>query len=88
MTDAIWILLTLQAVLGFLDIVIHHELLERLAWRRQARQELALHGSRNALYVVFYLMLAWTTPNGWWAALLVGVLLVEAALTFWDWIVD
>ncbi|MGI9328640.1 MAG: TIGR01777 family oxidoreductase [Pseudomonadales bacterium] len=88
MNNVIWTMLTLQAVMGFIDIVVHHEFLERLALRSSARRELQLHGIRNLLYTLFYLLIAWFEPHGVWAALFIAVLLTELLLTFWDWIAE
>lgn len=86
MNTTLWVLLSVQGFLGFLDIVVHHELTQRLAWRPQADTELRLHGVRNLLYVVLYLTLAWSEPMGRWTALIGAVLATEVVLTFWDWV--
>jgi hypothetical protein len=86
MNTTLWVLLSVQGFLGFLDIVAHHELTQRLAWRPCADTELRLHGVRNLLYVVLYLTLAWLEPTGRWAALVVAVLAMEVVFTFWDWV--
>lgn len=86
MTDTLWLLFAVQAALGFADIVLHHELTQRLAWRPTAATELKLHGLRNLLYVVIYLFLGWTIPGGWWVAIIGAVFLAEVVITFWDWV--
>lgn len=84
----VWLVVSLQVVLGFADVVVHHELVARLPWRSGAAPELRLHGARNLVYAVIFLTLAWVVPLGWTALVLVGLLLAEAAITFTDWIVE
>ena len=84
----VWVVVSIQVVLGFADVVLHHELIARLPWRSGAAPELRLHGARNLAYAVIFLMLAWVLPLGWTALMLAGLLLVEAAITFTDWIVE
>ena len=84
----VWLVVSIQVVLGFADVVLHHELIARLPWRSGAAPELRLHGARNLAYAVILLMLAWVLPLGWTALVLAGLLLVEAAITFTDWIVE
>ena len=55
-------LLTVQTLLGALDTLWNHELVERLPSRRAARVELALHAAREFVYV--FLFLAWPGANG------------------------
>ena len=68
--EALLWLLALQGVLGAFDIVYHHEMTERLTWRRSAAFELKLHGARNFLYGVLYAGLGWLRWHGLWAWLL------------------
>ena len=84
----VWLVVSIQVVLGFADVVVHHELVARLPWRSGAAPELRLHGARNLAYAVIFLTLAWVVPLGWTALVLVGLLLAEAAITFTDWIVE
>ncbi|MCY4058242.1 MAG: NAD-dependent epimerase/dehydratase family protein, partial [Gammaproteobacteria bacterium] len=84
----VWLVVSLQVVLGFADVVVHHELIARLPWRSGAAPELRLHGARNLVYAVIFLMLAWVVPFGWTALILAGLLLAEATITFVDWIVE
>lgn len=86
--DLVIALFLIQGTLGAFDILYHHELTERLPWRREARQELFLHGFRNALYITLYLSLGWFEFRGAFAWLLVGILAIEAVITFWDFIVE
>jgi hypothetical protein len=86
MNTTLWVLLSVQGFLGFLDIVAHHELTQGLAWRPSADTELRLHGVRNLLYVVLYLTLAWLQPMGGWTVLVGLILAIELVFTFWDWV--
>ena len=47
-SPVLWTLIGIQLALGLFDILYHHELTERLAWRPSQRRELMLHGARNA----------------------------------------
>ena len=78
----VWLVVSLQVVLGLADVAVHHELIARLPWRSGAAPELRLHGARNLVYAVIFLMLAWILPLGWTAWILAGLLLAEAAITF------
>ncbi len=86
--DTVFWLLALQGVLGVFDIVYHHEITERLTWRRSAAFELKLHGARNLLYGVLYAGLGWFRWQGLWAWLLGLILVVEVALTLWDFVIE
>ena len=46
-SPVLWSLIVVQIAIGLFDIVYHHELTERLAWRPSQRHELRLHGVRN-----------------------------------------
>ena len=84
----VWLVLSVQVVLGFADVVVHHELIARLPWRSGAAPELRLHAARNLAYAVIFLTLAWILPLGWTAWILAALLLAEATITFIDWIVE
>ena len=45
--------------MGVFDTFYHHEFTERLAWRPSQRYELKLHGMRNMLYALLFLLLGW-----------------------------
>ena len=67
-TDLLWALILAQICMGALDMIAHHELGERLAWRPAQRRELRLHAMRNGIYTILFAGIAWTMPHGWWAA--------------------
>jgi uncharacterized protein len=81
-------LLAVQTLLGALDTLWNHELVERLPARRAARHELALHAAREFVYVFLFLALAWREWHGPWALLIAGALLLEAFLTAADFLVE
>ena len=85
---SVWVVVSIQVVLGFLDVVVHHEMVARLPWRADAGRELRLHGARNLAYAAIFMVLAWVVPLGWASLLLVGLLAVEVAITFVDWFVE
>jgi uncharacterized protein (TIGR01777 family) len=85
-STVLWALLALQIVMGGFDIVVHHEITEQLAWKPNAGQELRLHAARNALYAVLFGGLAVLQPTGWWAVLLIAILIVEIVITLWDFV--
>ncbi len=43
-SPVLWTLIAIQLAMGLFDILYHHELTERLAWRPSQRHELVLHG--------------------------------------------
>ena len=72
-----WSLILLQMAMGAFDMIYHHELTERLAWRASQRNELALHAVRNLLYAAVFIMIGWYEMHGAWAVLLMAILGVE-----------
>ena len=85
-TDLLWILIALQMAMGLFDTVYHHELTERLAWRPSQHHELWLHGIRNMMYAALFVILGWFEPNGLWAIAVIGLLVVELAITLMDFV--
>ncbi|MDJ0942988.1 MAG: TIGR01777 family oxidoreductase [Kiloniellales bacterium] len=81
-------LFLVQAPLGAFDIVYHHEITERLTWRRAAVAELRLHAARNLFYVVIFFSLAWIEWRGIYAWLFAAVLVAEIGITLWDFLVE
>ena len=81
-------LLTVQTLLGALDTLWNHELVERLPSRRAARVELALHAAREFVYVFLFLGLAWRDWHGAWALAIVAALLLEVAITATDFVIE
>jgi hypothetical protein len=79
-------LLIVQGVLGGLDTLIYHELLQRLPHRATGRLELRLHASRDFAYAILFGSLAWVAWQGWWALVLAALLVVEILITLWDFL--
>jgi hypothetical protein len=74
--------LLLHGVLGFVDIVVNHELLAKLPKRGDGAPEEALHAAREAIFACLFASLAWFEWHGawiWWiAALFLAEVLVSA----------
>lgn len=81
-------LLVFQGALGALDVLWNHEWREQLPRRPGAALEQWIHGVRELLYAVVFAGLAWLEWRGAWAALLAAILVVEIALTAWDFVVE
>ena len=84
MTELLWWLMLLPALLVVADAVVYHELLERLAFRTSARRELRWHGVRYICFALIYLLLACTVPTGAWIWLIAGALLIVVGVTLRD----
>jgi uncharacterized protein (TIGR01777 family) len=85
-SPVLWTLIAVQLALGLFDIVYHHEITERIAWRRQQRRELELHGARNLAYAALFLVLGLLEPHGIWAMLVMAVLAAEVVVTLIDFV--
>lgn len=81
-------LLVVQAVMGAFDTLYHHEFKVGLPRCPGARTELAIHALRAMLYGVVFAGLAWYEWGGYWVLLLIALVLVEVALTLWDFVVE
>jgi uncharacterized protein (TIGR01777 family) len=81
-------LMTIQALLGGIDNLWHHEITERLPARRAAATELSLHALREFLYAFIFLGLAWFRWQGYWAFLIAAVLVLEIVITLADFVVE
>ena len=82
----LWTLIVVQLALGLFDIVYHHEMMERLAWRTSQHRELKLHGARNLAYAVLFLALGLFELKGVWAMLVIAVLAAEIIITLIDFV--
>src|SRR5262249_54933335 len=82
----LWTLIVVQLALGLFDIVYHHEIMERLAWRSSQRRELKLHGARNLAYAVLFPALGLFELRGFWAMLIIAVLAAEVVITLVDFV--
>jgi uncharacterized protein (TIGR01777 family) len=84
--NAVFLLMTVQALLGGFDNLWHHELSARLPQRPSARRELALHAAREAIYGGVFLGLAWAEWHGAFALLLALLLAAEVVITLADFL--
>jgi uncharacterized protein (TIGR01777 family) len=82
----LWTLIAIQIVMGAFDTFYHHELTERLAWRPSQRHELQLHGVRNMLYALLFMTLGWLEVHGFWAMVVIAVLVAEVVITLMDFV--
>jgi hypothetical protein len=78
-----WLLLA-QGVVGGIDTVLNHELVERLPYRVQARREIGLHSIREAIYGALFCGLAWHAWQGAFALAIAGLLAAEVLVTASD----
>lgn len=83
---SVFILITVQCVLGAFDNLWHHELQARLPSQPGARRELALHSARELIYGLLFVGIAWWQWQGAWAWMLVALLSIELLVTLWDFI--
>jgi len=80
--------LLLHGVLGFLDIVVNHELLEKLPKRGDAAPEEALHAARETIFASLFACLAWYEWHGAWVWWIAALLLCEIVVSARDVIVE
>lgn len=81
-------LLIFQGVLGAYDVLWNHEWKEKLPSKPTAALEQKIHGVRELFYAVMFIGLSWWDWQGLWAWLLVAVLVIEVALTAWDFVTE
>ncbi|MFR0693392.1 TIGR01777 family oxidoreductase [Enterobacterales bacterium AE_CKDN230030158-1A_HGKHYDSX7] len=81
-------LLIVQALLGALDVLYHHELTVALPYRRGARLELSIHAVRACIYGVLFLGIAHLGFHGAWALAVASLFTLEIVLTLWDFTVE
>lgn len=81
-------LITVQALVGGLDNLWHHEITERLPARRAAAGELALHAARELVYSFVFIALAWFRWQGYWVMLIAFALALEIVITLADFVVE
>jgi uncharacterized protein (TIGR01777 family) len=86
MSSLLWTLIAIQVAMGAFDTFYHHEITERLAWRPSQRHELQLHSLRNMLYALLFLTLGWSEVHGFWAMIVIAVLVVEVFVTLLDFV--
>ncbi|KKJ77165.1 hypothetical protein WH95_08855 [Kiloniella litopenaei] len=79
-------LLVLQGIMGAFDNFWHHEITEALPSKPSARKELILHSAREFIYAALFLMLGWATWHGIFGIIVIILLVIEVAITLWDFI--
>src|SRR5687767_5549356 len=84
----VFMIFTVQIVLGALDNFWHHEITERLPAKRAAATELSWHAVREGLYGAILFGLAWYEWRGAWAVFFAAMLLAEILTTLADFIVE
>lgn len=84
MYTALWIIIAFQIFMGALDTLLHHEFMEKLAWRKSQRDELKLHAIRNVFYAVIFLGLGTLQPGGLWAYGIIFIIVCEFFITLRD----
>ena len=77
-------LLVAQGVMGGIDTLVNHELIEHLPRRPEARREIGLHALREAIYATLFGGLAWFAWHGAFAALIGALLVAEVLVTASD----
>ena len=85
-SSLLWSLIAIQIAMGAFDTFYHHEMTERLAWRPSQRHELQLHGVRNILYALLFLVLGWLEIHGLAAMVIILVLVAELVITLMDFV--
>lgn len=88
MIDLFLSLLVVQALMGAFDTLYHHELMVALPRSLSARRELKLHSARAVLYSIIFAGIAWFEWRGLWVMLLILLVLIEVALTLWDFVIE
>jgi len=84
--ETLLLLLSVQGLIGAYDSIYHHDFKERLPLKPTARNELKIHALRSTLYSVMFLSFGWVQWQGWFAALFAFILVIELALTLWDFV--
>jgi hypothetical protein len=87
MRTALW-LLGLLGLIGAFDTLYFHEWRGRLVARPDMRAELRLHVARDGIYVVIFATLGLVAWQGWWAAVLVVLLVAEIVITLADFVTE
>jgi len=85
---AVLCLLVLHGLIGGLDVILNHELIERLPQRVWAKTEEALHGVREFIFAVVFGGLAWFEWHGAMAAVLALIIAAEYLVSFADTLLE
>jgi hypothetical protein len=77
-------MLLAQGVMGGVDTLLNHEIIERLPYRPKARREIGLHAIREAIYATLFGGLAWFQWHGTAALAIAALLVAEVLVTASD----
>jgi len=86
--NTIFVLVTLQALLGAFDGIFHHEITEKLCSNVRARSELLLHSLRSGIYALVFVSLAGLEWHGFLAYGFLLLLVVELTITLIDFVIE
>ena len=81
-------LLVAQGLMGGVDTLVNHEIIERLPHRPSARREIGLHAVRESIYATLFIGLAWFQWHGAAALAIGGLLAAELLVTASDELVE
>jgi hypothetical protein len=73
-----------QGVLGGVDTLVNHELVERLPTRPEARREIGLHSVREAIWAILLAGLGWFAWHGAAAVVIAALVVLEVLITAVD----
>lgn len=82
--SVVLLFLIIHGMLGGIDVLINHELKERLPVRASAKKEELLHSIREGLFAIAFLGLGWVQWKGNWAVVITGIILAEIVVTLLD----
>lgn len=88
MITPVLVLLIFHGVLGGADVLLNHELRERLPSRVAAKDEQALHSARELIFALIFGGLAWFRWEGGFAWFIAALLLLEFAVSFSDTLLE
>jgi len=81
-------LLVFHGVVGGIDVLLNHEIVERLPSRVSARVEQALHSARELVFGVLFGGLAWIQWQGALVWVIAGLLLAEISISLIDTLLE
>jgi len=88
MLTPVLILLIFHGVLGGADVLINHEVRERLPSQLWARPEQALHSARELVFATIFAGLAWLEWGGMLVWALVALALLEFSISLTDTLLE
>lgn len=86
-TPVLW-LLVFHGLVGGADVILNHELRDRLPQQRWARSEEALHSARELLFAILFAGLAWLQWTGAFAWIVAAVVLCEFSVSLCDTLLE